>query len=436
MPAMADDDESSSPPESRTLPGFLARARGHLMDLTPLHESRDFRLLFIGKSVSDFGDEIVATVVPFQVYQLTHSTLAVGLLGLCALVPVFVFPIVGGAFADAVERRRFVIVMHALLAVMSALMAVNATLDQPFLWPLYVFATLSAGLYTFNRPAMSTWPARLLPPGLLPSSNALEAGFGTIAGMSGPVAAGVLILTIQPAGAFFVDVVTFLVVIAFVWRMKPSPPSHADASVSWSAIVDGFRFVKGKRTIQSVFAADLIAMTFGFPMALFPAIAEKLGSGSGAGVLGLLYAAPAVGSFLATAFSGRAKHVRRQGRAIMIGVVVWGAAIVVFGLSDTLWLSLAMLTIAGAGDMVSGIFRMAILQTAVEDSMRGRLDGIGMAVWATGPSLGELESGVVASIWSVPVSVVSGGILTIVGMGVLRLLVPAFVRYDAREPHA
>jgi MFS family permease len=188
------------------------------MDITPLRESREFRLLFLGKSVSDFGDEIVATVVPFQVYQLTHSTLAVGLLGLCALVPVFVFPIVGGAFADAVERRRFVIVMHAILAVMSALMAVNASLDEPLLWPLYVFATLSAGLYTFNRPAMSTWPARLLPPDLLPSSNALEAGFGTVAMMAGPVVAGVLILTIQPSGAFVFDVVTFLVVIAFVWR--------------------------------------------------------------------------------------------------------------------------------------------------------------------------------------------------------------------------
>ncbi len=202
------------------------------------------------------------------------------------------------------------------------------------------------------------------------------------------------------------------------------------------AIVDGFRFVKGKHTIQSVFAADLIAMTFGFPMALFPAIAQELGHGSGAGVLGLLYAAPALGSFLATAFSGRAKHVRRQGRAIMIAVVVWGAAIVAFGLSNTLWLSLAMLTLAGAGDMVSGIFRMTILQAAVDDSMRGRLDGIGMAVWATGPSLGDVESGVVASIWSVQVSVVSGGLLTIAGMGVLRLLVPAFARYDARDPVA
>ncbi len=212
---------SGGPPDDR--PGLLARARGHLMDLTPLRESREFRLLFTGKSISDFGDEIVATVVPFQVFQLTHSTLAVGLLGLAQLVPVFVMPILGGAFADAVERRRFVIVMHAILAAMSGLMAWNASLEQPMLWPLYVFATISAGLYTFNRPAMSTWPARLLPRELLPSSNALEAGLGTLAGMAGPVLAGVLILTIQPAGAFMVDAVSFLVVVAMVWQMKPSP---------------------------------------------------------------------------------------------------------------------------------------------------------------------------------------------------------------------
>jgi len=429
-----DPQSTASDPAPEPEPGLLARARGHLMDLTPLRESRDFRLLFLGKSVSDLGDEIVATVVPFQVFQLTHSTLAVGLLGLCALVPVFVFPIIGGAFADAVERRRFVIVMHAVLAVMSALMAVNAMRDEPLLWPLYVFATLSAGLYTFNRPAMSTWPARLLPPDLLPSSNALEVAFHTIGAMGGPVLAGILILTIEPAGAFVFDVFSFLFVIAMVWRMKPSPPSDEGASVSWAAIVDGFRFLKGKRTIQSVFGIDLIAMIFGFPMALFPAIAEQLGHGSGAGVLGLLYAAPAFGAFLATLFSGRAKHVRRQGRAIMLGVTIWGAAIVVFGLSDTLWLSLAMLTIAGAGDMLSGIYRSTILQAAVDDSIRGRLDGIGMAVWATGPSLGDLESGVVASIWSVPASVVSGGLLTILGVGLLGLFVPAFARYDAKHP--
>jgi len=404
------------------------------MDLTPLRISGEFRSLFVGRSVSSFGDEIVAVVVPFQVYAITGSPLAVGLLGLAQLVPVFVFPIVGGAFADALERRRLVIATHALLAVLSALMAVNASLRPPLLWPLYVFAFLSAGMYTFNRPALDTWPARLLDPELLPSSNALDAGLGTFIGMIGPVVAGVLLGRFSPAAAYAFDAATFLVVIVAVLRMRPSPPSDEENEVSWSAIKDGVRFLKDKRNLQSVFLADLNAMIFGFPMALLPPVAVKLSPEHHAQVLGLLYAAPAAGAFVATMVSGRAKEIRRQGRAILLAIVVWGAAIVVFGLSRTLWLSLAMLAVAGAGDMVSGIFRMSILQVAVEDRYRGRLNGIGMAVWATGPSLGEVESGAVATLTSIPISIVSGGLITICGVALLRWFAPGFWRYDANRP--
>jgi MFS family permease len=349
------------------------------------------------------GDRIPEAVVPFQVYDLTRSTLAVGLLGHCTLIPVFVFPIVEGAVADAVERRRLVVISHAFLAVLSLLLAANALLPQPELWPLYVFATLSAAVGTFNRPALSTWPARLLDPDLLPSANALESGIGSLDYMVAPVVAGVLIAVIEPAGAFLFGVATFLVVIATV------------------------------RTIQSVFLADLNAMVFAFPLALFPAVAADRLDG-GPVLLGVLYGAIAAGSLVASVFSGRAKHVRRQGRAIMVAVAVWGAAIVVFGLSTAAWLSVAMLAIAGAGDMVSAIFRQTILQAAVQDRFRGRLDGIGMAVWATGPSLGDLESGVVASVWSVPGSIVSGGIGTVLGIGLLRWFAPGFWHYDARDP--
>ncbi len=425
-------DHLGSPPHDPQPEGLLARARDHLVDLTPLKVSRDFRRLFIGRSISDFGDEVVMVVVPFQVYEITGSTLAVGLVGLAELIPVFVFPIVGGAFADALDRRRLTITTHAILAVMSVLMAVNASLDEPQLWPLYVFAFVSAGVYTFNRPALDTWPARLLDREVLPSAFALESGFGSLDSMLGPVAAGILLATIAPAGAFVFDAVTFLIVIAQIARMRPSPPSSDESEVSWEAIKDGFRFLRGKRTLQTVFLADLNAMIFGFPIALFPAVADRLGKGPA--VLGLLYAAPAVGSFIATMVSGRAKDVRRQGRAILIAITVWGGAIVVFGLSQSLWLSLAMLAVAGVGDMVSGIFRSTILQAAVEDRLRGRLDGIGMAVWATGPSLGNVESGVVASVAGVPFSIVSGGILAIAGVGVLRLFAPGFWRYDARDP--
>jgi MFS family permease len=422
-------------PDPEVTRGMIARVRSHLMDVTPVRISADFRRLFIGRAISEFGDEMVAVAVPFQVYMLTRSTLAVGLLGLCELVPVIVFPIIGGAVADAVERRRFMIGSHLFLALMSTAMAVNAALDEPRLWPLYVFATLSAGMYTFNRPALDTWPARLLPPDLLPSAAAFEAGWGTAVGMLGPVIAGVLLATISPTGVFLVDAATFLAAIASVFRMAPSPPSEDAPSIGWAAIADGFRFLRGRRVLQSVFLADLNAMVFGFPMALFPAVADSLSTGNGAAVLGLLTAAPALGAFLSTAFSGRARHVRRQGRAILVAIVVWGAAIVVFGLSDTLWLSLVMLAVAGAGDMVSGIFRQAILLAAVEDRFRGRLDGIGMAVWATGPSIGNVESGVVASLTSVPFSIVSGGLLTIAGVGMLRWFAPGFWRYDARDPH-
>jgi MFS family permease len=421
-------------PDPAPRAGILQRARGHLMDLTPLKVSRDFRLLFFGHSVSNFGDEIVAVAIPFQVFQLTGSTLAVGLLGLAALVPVFVFPIVGGAFADALERRKLVTVTHAILAGMSGLMAVNAALPHPLLWPMYVFTFLAAGLYTFNRPALDTWPARLLNKSLLPSSNALDAGFGTFAGMLGPVAAGFLLVAIEPKGVYLVDVATFLVVIVAVRMMHPSPPAHEGNEVSWEAVKDGFRFLKGKRNVQSVFLADLNAMIFGFPMALLPAVALTLDPERQAQVLGFLFAAPAAGAFLATVFSGRARDVRRQGRAIMLAIVVWGASIVVFGLSHVLWLSLAMLAIAGAGDMVSGIYRLSIIQAAVEDRFRGRLEGIGMAVWATGPALGDVESGVVATLTTTSTSIVSGGLITIVGIGILGRFAPGFWRYDARDP--
>jgi MFS family permease len=429
------DDLPLSPGSQPPPKGFIARAKAHLVDLTPLRISRDFRLLFIGRSISDFGDEVVAVAIPFMVFQLTGSTLAVGLIGLAQLIPVFVFPIVGGAFADALERRRLVIVTHAGLAVLSLLMAVNAALPEPLLWPLYVFAFVSAAMYTFNRPALSTWPARLVDPKLLPSVNALEWGIGTLDSMVGAVVAGVLLATIAPAGAFVFDAFTFLAVILAVSRMKPSPPAVEENEVSWEAIKDGFRFLKGKRTLQSVFLADLNAMIFGFPIALLPAVALELGGVERQEeMLGLLFAAPAAGAFVVTLVSGRAKDVRRQGRAVMISILVWGAAIVIFGLASTLWLSLLMLAVAGAGDTISGIFRNAILLTATEERYRGRLDGIGMAVWATGPSIGDIESGLVASIWSVPASIVSGGILTIAGVGVLRWFAPSFWRYDARHP--
>lgn len=428
-----DEDEDERPSEAD--PRGLARIRRHVIDLTPLRISHEFRLLFLGQAVSDLGSEITMVAIPFQVFQITDSTLAVGLLGLCDLVPLLVTPVLGGMFADSLERRRMTILAHAVLTLVSLGLVVNALLPEPKLWVLYVVATVNAALYGLYSPAIRSWPARIFDRELLPSAFALESAYYSLDAMMGPAIGGVLIALFEPAGAYAVDVFSFLVALVCLWAMKPSPPAEDAPAIGLAAVKDGLRFLKGKRVLQSTYTVDLNAMIFGMPTALFPAVADRM-LGVGPAGLGLLYAAPAAGSLLASVFSGRLKHIRFQGRAILLSVVVWGAAIVAFGFSRALWVSLVFLAVAGAGDMVSGVFRTTIAQTVVSDEMRGRLEGMGLTVWASGPSLGNVESGIVASIWSVPVSIISGGLLCIAGVGAIASLVPEFRRYDAKHPRA
>jgi MFS family permease len=383
-------------------------------------------------AVSDMGNEITFVTIPFQVWDLTGSTLAVGLLGLCDLVPLLFMPVIGGMVADTFERRRMVLTANAILTGLSVVLIVNALRPEPALWVLYVVATLNSALWGLYSPAVRAWPARLVDKDLLPSAFALEAAYYNVDGLIGPAVAGVLIQLFEPAGAYLVDFGTFFVALLALSRMQPSPPADDSPPAGWRAIRDGLRFLKGKRVLQSTYTIDLNAMIFGMPLALFPAVADRLGIGPAG--LGLLYAAPAAGSLLASVFSGSLKHVRRQGRAILVAVAVWGLAIVGFGLSTTVWLSLVMLAIAGAGDMVSGVFRTTIAQTVVSDEMRGRLEGMGLTVWTTGPALGNVEAGVVASILGVPFSIVSGGIACVLGVVGHAVGVPRFRDYDAADP--
>jgi MFS family permease len=431
------DDVTSAGPRGSEPPGrvrLLERLRGHLIDLTPLRRSRDFRLLFAGLAVSHFGSEITFVAVPYQVWRLTHSTLAVGLLGLCDLVPLLVTPILGGMLADSSERRRFVIRVHVVLGLLSIGVAVNAFLPDPRLWVLYVFATANAGLYGLYRPAIDAWPVRLVGTDLLHSALALEMLYFNVDGLAGPALAGLLIAWIGLGGVYVIDAATYVVAIACLAFMRPSPPAEEAPAPGFEAIRQGLRFLRGKRVLQMTYLIDLNAMVFGMPLALFPAVADHLGAGPRG--LGLLYAAGAGGSVIASLFSGRLRHVRRQGRAIVLSVCVWGAAIVGFGLSTSLWLAIAFLAIAHAGDLVSGVYRSSIAQTVVADELRGRLDGIGLTVWTSGPALGDLEAGAVASLVSVPFAVVSGGAACVLGAALIGAFVPAFRNYDARDPHA
>jgi MFS family permease len=417
----------STPPELRT-PGFLARIRRHAIDLTPLRVSKDLGRLVVGQAVSEFGTQITAVAVPVQVYEITRSSLAVGLLALFEAVPLLVLPIIGGAIADALERRRLLIWAHVLMALLSIALAANAALATPHLWVLYAFSFVWVSAYSLYSPAIRAWPARLVGPDLIPSVMALDVTYYSSASIAGPIVAGVLIASLGYPSAYLLDAVSYAAVVVAVFLMAPSPPAHEGAEVTWSSIKQGFRFLRGKPVVQGSFWIDLIAMIFGLPEALFPAfVLDRLRAGTA--MVGVFYAAPAVGSLVGALVSGRAKHVRRQGLACSIAVVAWGLAIGGFGLSRTAWLAIGFLALAGASDFVSGIYRTAILVRATPDEMRGRLEGISLAVVATGPSLGNLEAGALATLTSVPFSIVSGGVLCVVGVGVLGLVLPAFRRY-------
>jgi MFS family permease len=427
FPAMGDppiERPTGRPPERR--------GRGVLLDIGPLRTSRDFRLLWLGSTISFLGTQITFVAVPFQVFELTRSAFAVGLLGLCELVPLLTLSLVGGAIADQVDRRTLLLWTDAVMATTSILLVVNSVVARPQLWALYALTAVWAALYAIASPALRSATPLLLGRDQLPAAAALQSVGGNAGLVVGPLIGGVLIEAVGLAGTYGIDVATYAMSLAAVRAARPIPPVTGDDADRVS-VLDGVRFLRGRPVLQGSFIVDLIAMIFGMPRALFPAIAAQTFAG-GAGVVGILYAAPAVGSFVAGAFSGWTGRIRRQGVVVYIAVVAWGVSLVVFGIVESLALSVVALAAAGAADMVSGIFRSAILQTAAPQRMQGRLSGVELFVVASGPSLGDVEAGALASLTSLRFSVVFGGVGCVAGVAVMALLLPQFARYDARSP--
>jgi MFS family permease len=430
LPSDQDDDlPPPVPPEARH-PGLVGRLRRHRIDLTPLKASQDFRRLFVGQALSEFGTQITFVAVPLQLYLQTHSTAMVGLLALCETLPVIVLPIVGGAIADAVERRRFLMIAQAIAAALTVVLLVNSLLPEPRVWVLFAFSFLWASAYSLYSPAFRAWPARLLTPDLYTSALALEVVYYQSAALAGPALAGLLSVKFGFEYAYLLDAVSYLAVIVALAGMRPSPPTAEHASVAWSTIVEGLRFLRGRQVLQGTFWIDLNAMIFGLPVALYPAFVIDV-LGASPSLVGLLYSAEALGALLVAMVSGRAKHARRQGLVTLVACVCWGAGIIGFGLSPALWVALVFLMLASASDMVSGLYRDAILKTVTPDEMRGRLEGVSLAVVGTGPSLGNAEAGLLASVAGVRFSIVSGGIACILGAGLLAIVLPKYRRYEA-----
>jgi predicted MFS family arabinose efflux permease len=408
--------------------------RATLSDVTPLRESRQYRVLYVGELVGFLGSQLTVVAVPFQVYQLTRSSLAVGLVGLVQLGPLLACSLAGGALVDAVDRRRLLLASQALRGALSAGLVANALLPHPALWPLYLLTAAAAGLQAVDGPARNAAIPALVRRELLPAAAALHQIVMQVGQVAGPAAAGLVIGSVSLAAAYAIDVACYTAATLLVLALRPLPPGEGGRRAGLASVREGLRFLRGRRALQGTFYIDLNAMVFGMPRALFPALGTSV-FGGGAATVGLLYAAPGAGALLGAATAGWVGRVRRQGRAVLVSVAVWGAAIAAFGLVRSLPAALCLLAVAGAADVVSAVFRSTILQLAVPDGLRGRLSAIHIAVVTGGPRLGDVEAGVVARLTSPRFSVVSGGLACLAGVVLLAWRLPQLDRTVA-EPAA
>lgn len=401
-----------------------------LADVTPLRESAEFRRLYFGQLISFIGTQLTMVAVPYQVYVLTDSSFVVGLVSLAQVGPLLVGSLFGGAIADVRDRRRILLVTAVGSVALSAALAVNASLETPQLWPLFVLSAAAAGLSGIHGPARSASIPNLVRKDLLPAAYALWQTLMQVGSVVGPAVAGLLIADVGLASLFWIDAATYGAAFVAVLGMRPMPPLVEGGRVSLASIAEGLRYVRSNRVILGSFVIDLNAMIFGMPRALFPALG--LGQyGGDAGTVGLLYAAPAAGALVGSVTTGWVGGVRRQGRAVLLAVAVWGLAITGFGLSGSLLLGLILLAVAGAADVVSAVFRNTIMQVAVPDSLRGRLSATHIAVVTGGPRLGDLEAGAVAAVAGPRFSVVSGGLACVAGVLLTKWRLPEFANQHA-----
>jgi MFS family permease len=411
-----------------------ARRRSLLADTRPLRESPPFRRLWLGTTVSSVGGTMTGFAVLLQTYDLTRSSVAVGAIGLVQAIPVLVLGLFGGSFADAIDRRRLVLVTSGGLTVVSAVFAVQAFAGLRALWPLYLLAAAAAALQSIDGPARRTFLPRLLPPERVAAGVALNMISFYVSFLTGPLLAGAVTAAAGLRVCYLVDAVSFVASLYGVARLPAMPPEDGQARPGLRAVAEGLRYIRRQPVLAAAFLADIDGTVLGMPVALFPALNAARFGGSPQ-TLGLLNAGLAAGGLLGSALSGPTGRVSRKSRAMLFTVAVWGAAIAGFGLARVLWLALLTLVLAGAADTTTVIFRGSVVQTTTPDRFRGRVTAVDYVVGAGLPRLGNFEAGAVASLISPGFSAVSGGLATILGVLLIRLALPAAARHDtAVEP--
>ena len=396
--------------------------RRFFLDVTPLRLDRDFRWLWTGQAINGIGSQITRLALPYQVYVLTGSTLAIAALTLFQLIPILVFSLGAGSIADAVDRRRMLRITQLALMACSAALVLLAFQPSVPLPLLFGVAFIAAAFQSLDQPARSSAIPRLVARERLPAAIALGQLNFQIASVVGPTVGGVLIATVGLPGAYLVDVASFTASLAALGAIQPLPPLAGAARPGLAAIGEGLRFAWERRVILATYVIDLDAMIFGMPTSLFPALALDVFHAGPQG-LGLLAAAPSVGALLGALLSGWVSSVRRVGLAVIVAVAIWGAAITLFGLSVfSFALALFFLAVAGGADVLSAVFRSTIVQLAAPDQLRGRIASIHILVVTSGPRIGDIEAAAVASLIGAQASVVTGGLLCLIGLvGVWRL---------------
>jgi MFS family permease len=392
--------------------------------------------------VTVIGGNLTIFAVPVQLYALTQNSAYVGLAGVFAFVPLVVFGLWGGAWADAMDRRLLLIITSCGLAVASVLLWLQAELELNNVWVVLCLLSVQQAFYAVNSPTRSAAIPRMLPGDQLPAANSLNMTVMQFGAIVGPLLAGVMLRWVDLSTLYMIDAITCVLPIWATFRLAPMPATSLQTTGQWgfAAVLDGFRYLSGNRVVLMSFVADLIAMILGMPRALFPEMAHQSFGGpvEGGTTMALLAASMAVGAVVGGVFSGWLPRIRRQGLAVVVAIVVWGVAMAGFGIASGLahgsartwlWVALAFLAIGGAADMVSSAFRSTILQQAASDELRGRLQGVFTVVVAGGPRLADAVHGAAAAAVGTAVAATGGGVLVVIGVVVAALMVPAFVRY-------
>lgn len=402
----------------------------HILDLTVLKKNRDFRLLYMGQFISFVGTMITSVALPYQIYHITQSTVMVGMLSLIQLLPLLVTALVGGVFADRYNRRALLLISESLLAIGCAVLALNSYSDSPSVLLIFITSCCMSAITGLHRPAFDSITQQIVKPEDYKNVGALVSFKFSFCMIVGPAIAGFIIAQHGIVITYFIDFLTFVISIANLYLMHTIPkPEIKEHPSILSSLKEGVTYAFSRQELKGSYFVDFLAMVFAMPNALLPAIAQSIG---GAKTLGLLYAAPAVGALIISFVSGWTAKITHDGRAIAIAAALWGASIIGFGLSNSLWLALIFLAFSGVFDAVSGIFRVNLWNHTIPAELRGRLAGIEMISYLSGPRLGDARAGFLAASMGITTALVSGGILCIVGVGVCCLALPKYWNYQAK----